>query len=83
MSEGMKCYSEAEKIGNKVGILNVGVGYLLGIGFEKNFEEGIELLKRVGRIEEKEIWMMRELSNPVFFSGDIKVDMSGLFIVWF
>ena len=85
--EGMKHFLEiAEKgnggefsgIGERIGALNVGVGLLLGVGVEKDFEKGLDWLKKVGKVREEEVWMMRELSNREFFSKDRRIDMSGL-----
>ena len=79
--KGMGKYSELGNVGNRVGCLNVGVGYLLGVGCDQDFEKALEWLKKVGEVKEEDVWMFRELSNREFFKRD--VDMKCLFFVLF
>jgi len=76
--EGQKMFLEAAKTGSQIGALNVGVGYLFGIGVEKDFKKGIDWLMKARKVEEDEVWMIRELSNREFFFRE-GVDMSDFF----
>ncbi len=69
--KAMGKYSELANIRKRVGCLNVGVGYLLGVGCDQDFEKALEWLKKVGEVKEEDVWMFRELSNREFFKGDI------------
>ena len=79
-SEGMEWFLKAAKGQSQIGALNVGVGYLFGIGVERDFVKGIEWLKKGGKVEEEKVWMVRELSNREYFMRE-GVDMSSLFFL--
>ena len=76
----MELYEKAAGEGSQIACFNLGMYYLFGIGVEKDFEKGIEWLKRGGKVEEEEVWMIRELSNREFFTME-GVDMSGLLML--
>ena len=76
----MGLYEKAAGEGSQIACLNLGMYYLFGAGVEKDFEKGIEWFKRGGKVEEEEVWMIRELSNREFFTRE-GVDMSGLFML--
>ena len=76
----MELYEKAAGEGSQIACLNLGMYYLFGVGVEKDFEKGIEWFKRGGKVEEEEVWMIRELSNREFFMRE-GIDMSGLLML--
>ena len=76
----MKFYEKAVYEGSQVACFNFGLYYLFGVGVKKDFEKGIEWLKKGGKVKEEEVWVIRELGNRDLFPRE-GVDMSGLFIL--
>jgi hypothetical protein len=74
--KGMERCERAAENGSRIGMWNAGMGYLLGVGVEQDFERGVKWLKEAGEVKEEDVWMIRELSNREFFSK--RVDLSGL-----
>ena len=65
-SEAMRLYERGGELGNKAAFLNMGNCYMFGKGVEEDWEKGIEMWEKCGKINDDELGWMRELSNDRF-----------------
>ena len=78
--EAMELYERAVNLGNKAGFINMGNCFVFGKGVEEDKWKGIEMWEKCGKIEESELWWMRELSNDRFVCS-AALDLNGLFFL--